>query len=152
MDTINVNESTILLAIISSGLLSTVIVFVGTWIKDVLTKREQEKERLFKIRENAYREVLKNIDFIYSGVNLSSEDIMKKKNDFLLNYRLMFLYSSDEIIIEINNILDTLTLVPVVDTKEMAEKKRKIAHSMVILRRQLVKDTRLTEDDFRHVT
>ena len=152
MDTINVNESTILLAIISSGLLSTVIVFVGTWIKDVLTKREQEKERLFKIRENAYREVLKNIDFIYSGVNLSSEDIMKKKNDFLLNYRLMFLYSSDEIIIEINNILDTLTLVPVVDTKEMAEKKRKIAHSMVILRRQLIKDTRITEDDFRHVT
>ncbi|OIP75445.1 MAG: hypothetical protein AUK06_01785 [Parcubacteria group bacterium CG2_30_36_18] len=152
MDTINVNESTILLAIISSGLLSTVIVFVGTWIKDVLTKREQEKERLFKIRENAYREVLKNIDFIYSGVNLSSEDIMKKKNDFLLNYRLMFLYSSDEIIIEINNILDTLTLVPVVDIKEMAEKKRKIAHSMVILRRQLIKDTRITEDDFRHVT
>ena len=152
MDTINVNESTILLAIISSGLLSTVIVFVGTWIKDVLTKREQEKERLFKIRENAYREVLKNIDFIYSGVNLSSEDIMKKKNDFLLNYRLMFLYSSDEIIIEINNILDTLTLVPVVDIKEMAEKKKKIAHSMVILRRQLIKDTRITEDDFRHVT
>ena len=64
----------------------------------------------------------------------------------------MFLYSSDEIIIEINNILDMLTLVPVVDTKEMAEKKRKVAHSMVILRRQLVKDTRLTEDDFRHVT
>ena len=152
MDTINVNESTILLAIISSGLLSTVIVFVGTWIKDVLTKRGQEKERLFKIRENAYREVLKNIDFIYSGVNLSREDIMKKKNDFLLNYRLMFLYSSDEIIIEINNILDTLTLVPVVDTKEMAEKKRKIAHSMVILRRQLVKDTELTDDDFRHIT
>jgi len=152
MDTINVNESTILLAIISSGLLSTVIVFVGTWIKDALTKRGQEKERLFKIKENAYREVLKNIDFIYSGVNLSSEDIMKKKNDFLLNYRLMFLYSSDEIIIEINNILDTLTLVPVVDTKEMAEKKRKIAHSMVILRRQLVKNTKLTDDDFRHVT
>ncbi len=148
----NVNESTILLAIISSGLLSTVIVFVGTWIKDILTKRGQEKERLFKIRENAYREVLKNIDFIYSGVNLSSEDIKKKKNDFLLNYRLMFLYSSDEIIIEINNILDTLTFVPVVDTKEMAEKKRKIAHSMVILRRQLVKDTGLTDDDFRHVS
>jgi hypothetical protein len=64
----------------------------------------------------------------------------------------MFLYSSDEIIIEINNILDTLTLVPVVDTKEMAEKKKKIAHSMVILRRQLIKDTELTDDDFRHIT
>jgi hypothetical protein len=152
MDIINENKSIILLAIISSGLLSTVIVFVGTWIKDAFTKKGQEKERLFKIKENAYREVLKNIDFIYSGVNLNSEDIKKKKNDFLLNYRLMFLYSSDEIIIEINNLLDTLTLVPVIDTKKMAEKKRKIAHSMVILRKQLVKDTELTDDDFRHIT
>ena len=146
------NELTILLAIISSGLLSTVIVFIGNWIKDIWTKKEQEKKRLLRIRENAYKGVLENIDFIYRGVNLTKKDITKKKNDFLLNYRLMFLYSNDEIIIEVNNILDTLTLVPVVDTKEMAEKKRKIAHGMVVLRRQLVKNTKLADDDFRHIT
>lgn len=40
----------------------------------------------------------------------------------------------------------------IVSIKDRVEKKRKIAHSMVILRRQLVKDAKLTDDDFRHIT
>ena len=146
------DTTTIVLAIIGSGLLSTIITLAIGWIKDIWEEERQEKKRLFKIKENAYKEVMKNIDFVYQGVDLKSEDILKKKNNFLQNYRLMFLYSEDEIIKEINNVLDVLVSSWPSDDEEMKEKKNKIARSMIILRKQIVTNTKLTEKDFKHIT
>ena len=120
------DTTTIVLAIIGSGLLSTIITLAIGWIKDIWEEERQEKKRLFKIKENAYKEVMKNIDFVYQGVDLKSEDILKKKNNFLQNYRLMFLYSEDEIIKEINNVLDVLVSSWPNDDEEMKEKKIKL--------------------------
>lgn len=142
----------ILLAIISSGLLSTIITLAVGWIKDIRREKEQERKRLFKIKEDAYREVMKNIDFIYKGVDLAPEELLKKKYNFLDNYRLMFLYSEDEIIKEINNVLDVLVSSWPKDDEKMKDKKSKIARSMIILRKQIVKNTVLTEKDFKHVS
>ncbi|MBU3965632.1 hypothetical protein KKG29_04840 [Patescibacteria group bacterium] len=141
----------ILLAIISSGLLSTLLTIIIGWKKDIWEEEKQERKRLFKIREDAYREVMKNIDFIYKGIDLTPEEIAKKKYRFLENYRLMFLYSEDEIIEEINNVLDVLSSFWPKDDEEMEEKKNKIARSMIILRKQIVVDTKLTEKDFKHI-
>ena len=146
------DTTTIVLAIIGSGLLSTIITLVIGWIKDIWEEERQEKKRLFKIKENAYKEVMKNIDFVYRGIDLKSEEILKKKNNFLQNYRLMFLYSEDEIIKEINNVLDVLVSSWPSDDEEMKEKKNKIARSMIILRKQIVTNTKLTEKDFKHIT
>lgn len=142
----------ILLAIISSGLLSTIITLAVGWIKDIRREKKQERKRLFKIKEDAYREVMKNIDFIYKGVGLAPEEVLKKKNNFLENYRLMFLYSEDEIIKEIDNVLDVLVPSWPNDDEKMKDKKNKIARSMIILRKQIVKNTVLTEKDFKHIT
>jgi len=142
----------ILLAIISSGFLSTIITLAGGWIKDIQREKKQERKRLFKIKEDAYREVMKNIDFIYQGIELPRETILKKKYNFLENYRLIFLYSEDEVIKEINNVLDVLVSSWPNDDEKMNEKKNKIARSMIILRKQIVKDTVLTEKDFKHIT
>jgi len=121
------------------------------WKKDTWREKEQERKRLFKIKEDAYREVMKNIGFIYEGVELAPEELLKKKYNFLDNYRLMFLYSEDEIIKEINNLLDVLVFSWPKDDEKMKDKKSKIARSMIILRKQIVKDTVLTEKDFKHV-
>jgi len=121
------------------------------WKKDIWREKEQERKRLFKIKEGAYREVMKNIGFIYEGVELAPEELLKKKYNFLDNYRLMFLYSEDEIIKEINNLLDVLVFSWPKDDEKMKDKKSKIARSMIILRKQIVKDTVLTEKDFKHV-
>jgi len=142
----------ILLAIISSGFLSTIITLAGGWIKDIQREKKQERKRLFKIKEDAYREVMKNIDFIYQGIELPRETILKKKYNFLENYRLIFLYSEDEVIKEINNVLDVLVSSWPNDDEKMNEKKNKIARSMIILRKQIVKDTVLIEKDFKHIT
>jgi len=142
----------ILLAIISSGLLSTIITLAVGWIKDIQREKKQERKRLFKIKEDAYREVMKNIDFIYQGSEIAREVILKKKYNFLENYRLIFLYSEDEVIKEINNVLDVLVSSWPNDDEKMKEKKNKIARSMIILRKQIVKDTVLTEKDFKHIT
>jgi len=37
------------------------------------------------------------------------------------------------------------------DSSEMKDKKAKIANSMIILRKQVVNNTELTNDDFKHV-
>lgn len=146
------NTTIIILAVISSGLLSTIISLAVGWIKDNQREKKQERKRLFKIKEDAYREVMKNIDFIYEGVELPSREISKKKYSFLENYRIMFLYSEDEIIKGINNVLDVLVSFSPNDDEKMLKKKSKIAHCMIILRKQIVKDTTLTEKDFKHIT
>lgn len=147
----NMDTTIILLAIISSGILSTLLTIIIGWTKDVWEEKRQEKKRLFKIREDTYKEVLKNIDFIYQGIDLTKEEIFKKKNNFLQNYRLMFLYSGDEIIKEVNNILDILAYSCLSDSEEMTKKKNKIACSMIILRKQIITNTKLTKEDFKHV-
>lgn len=148
----NFSVSTVILLFIASGSFSVIITLAVNWIKDIWEERKREKKRLFAIKENAYREVMKNIDFVYRKTNLTPEEILKKKNNFLENYRLMFLYSEDEVIKEINNVLDTLVSSWPKDIGEMKEKKDKIARSMIILRKQIITNTGLTEKDFKHVT
>ncbi len=145
------DTTTLVLAIVGSGLLSTLITLAIGWMKDIWEGKRQEKKRLFKIKEDAYREVVKNIDFVYQGIDLNSEEILKKKDNFLQNYRLMFLYCEDDIIKEINDVLDALVSSWPEDNEEMKEKKNRIARSMIVLRKQVVKDTTLTEKDFKHV-
>jgi len=120
-----------LLAIIASGLLGVVITVVVDWIKDIWREKKQERKRLFKIKEDAYIEVMKNIEFMYEGVELAEEEIKKKKYNFLYNYRLMFLYSEDEIIKEINNVIDVLVFSWPRDDEKMKDKKNKIALCMI---------------------
>ncbi len=147
----NMDTTIILLAIISSGLLSTLLTIIIGWKKDIWEEERQERKRLFKIREDIYKEVMKKIDFVYQSVDLTQEEISRKKYKFLENYRLMFLYSEDEIIKEINNILDMLAFSCLSDNEEMKNKKNKLACSMIVLRKQIVTDTKLTEKDFKHV-
>ena len=64
----------------------------------------------------------------------------------------MFLYSGDEIIKEVNNILDMLASPCLNNNEEMKKNKNKIACSMIILRKQIVTNTKLTEEDFKHVS
>ena len=147
----NMDTITISLAIISSGFLSVIIAQISNYYRDIQMEKRQEKKRLFKIREDTYKEVMKNIDFVYQHVDLTQEDVLKKKYKFLENYRLMFLYSGDEIIKEVNNILDMLAFSCLSDNEEMKKNKNKVACSMIILRKQIVVDTKLTEKDFKHV-
>ena len=146
------DTTTITLAIISSGVLSAIITQIINHLRDIKLEDRQEKKRLFKIKEDVYKEIIKDIDFIYKRADLSPEHILKKKNNFLQNYRLMFLYSEDEVIKAINNLLDVLVILPTNDTEEMKKKKNKITCGMITLRRQIVIKTKLTEKDFQHIT
>ena len=145
------DTATISLAIISSGFLSVIIAQISNYYRDIQMEERQERKRLFKIREDTYKEVMRNIDFVYHHVDLTQEEILKKKYKFLENYRIMFLYSGDEIIKEVNNILDMLAFSCLNDNEEMIKNKNKIACSMIILRKQIVTNTKLTEKDFKHV-
>lgn len=136
--------------VVSSGLLSTLITIMVGWIKEIIQIKKEERRRLFKIKESAYRDVMKNIDFIYSGTGLSSSEIAQKKYSFLQNYRLMFLYADDEVIREINAILDTMTSWSE-DNAMMKAKKEKISSGMLALRKKIIKRSNLSEKDFMHV-
>lgn len=146
------DTTTITLAIISSGVLSAIITQIINHLRDIKLEDRQEKKRLFRIKEDVYKEIIKDIDFIYIRTDLLPEYILKKKNNFLQNYRLMFLYSEDEVIKAINNLLDVLVIFPTNDTEEMKKKKNKIACGMIALRKQIVIKTKLTEKDFQHIT
>ena len=136
--------------IVSSGLLSTLVTIIVGWIKEIVQTRKEERKRLFEIKESAYREVMKNIDFIYSGTDLSLFEVTQKKYSFLQNYRLMFLYADDEVVREINAILDTMTSQPE-DNALMKAKKEKVSSGMLAIRKKIIKHSRLSKEDFMHV-
>lgn len=143
-----------LLAILSSSSISVIISLIVGWLKDAWVEGKSEEKRIQKIKEDSYKEVMRNVDFVYNRPNLDRNIIEKKRNDFLLNYRLMFLYSSDEVVKEINNLIDIMTIWPTVAavTSEMQEKRKKLGQAMIVLRRQVLPKTKLTADDFLHVT
>jgi len=85
------------------------------------------------------------VDFIYVG-NL------QKRDRFIENYRLLFLYAPDEVVRGVNEILDAMTSNKPQDDEAMKAKKKKIAESMLTLRKQFERKTKLSPDDFRHVT
>ena len=143
------DKISIILLFITSGAFSTLITMGIGWLKDMHEEKRQEQKRFSKLQEESYRKVMANIDFVYQGTDQVQQ--MHKKNIFLSNYRIMFLYADDDIIRAVNNILDIQTTYPK-DTKEMQDKKRRISQSIIALRTKTVKSTKLTEDDFRHAT
>jgi len=146
------NNLTIILAIIGSGLLSTFIVVINDWIKYIFSIKKENNKEIFRVREVIHKEFLKNIDFIYENDYLSKSDRLKKKHNFLKTYRLMFLYSEDEEVKKINEMVGVMIDNVETDDNLMTQKKNKIAESFLALRKHVVKDTKLTKKDFRHIT
>ena len=128
---------------------SATTVFLG-WLKEIYFDKREEKRKRLQVQEESYRDLMECIDFIYKK-NMSPEETKEKKEKFLKNYRLLFLHAPDEIIKGINNFLDVMTESRPDDSSEMKDKKAKIANSMIILRKQVVNNTELTNDDFKHV-
>lgn len=144
-------ETQIVLAILGSGLLSTFIVVLNDWIKSIYEIKKSTQKELYRIREDIHKEFLKNIDFIYKAEYITSEEQQRKRHNFLKTYRMLFLYAQDEEVLKINNMLDSIVDYPVADTNEIKEKKFKIADSFLIFRKHIVKDTKLTKEDYRHI-
>jgi hypothetical protein len=129
---------------------STTTIFLG-WLKEIYFDKREEKRKRLQIQEESYRDLMKCIDFIYKK-DTDPEETKEKKEKFLKNYRLLFLHAPDKVVKGINNFLDVMTENEPIDSPEMKDKKSKIADSMIILRKQIVNNTKLTNDDFRHVT
>jgi len=137
------------IAILSSSVASIIVSSLFNWFKDWWNMRKQEEKRLLKIKENSYKEIMENIDFIYIGNDVFKSE--QKRKNFIQNYRMMFLYSDDKTIREINNILEIVSQNNEdKDDKDMKNKKKKIANSMIAIRRNMNKRTKLTEADFKH--
>jgi hypothetical protein len=146
------NNLTIILAILGSGLLSTFIVIVNDWVKSIFNEKKEKEIGIFKIREAIHKEFLKNIDFIYKNIDyLSENEKLRKKHNFFKTYRMMFLYSEDIEMKKINKMLDIVRDNKEADSNSMIQKKNKIAESFLVLRRHIVKNTKLTKEDFRHI-
>jgi len=64
----------------------------------------------------------------------------------------MFLYSEDEEVKKINEMVGVMIDNVETDDNLMTQKKNKIAESFLALRKHVVKDTKLTKKDFRHIT
>lgn len=122
---------------------SSVVTFGLGWLKDIYFNRTRRKEERFKIQEEAYRQLMQDINFIYRDVESDLAEVSNKKKRFIENYRLIFLHAPDDVIYGINNFLDVMTLDRLADTEEMIEKKLKIAESMLILRKQFIARTKL---------
>lgn len=146
------DNSTIVLAIIGSGILSTFIVIINDWIKYLFSKRGEKDKEIFRIRETIHKEFLKNIDFIYKNDYLSSDEQLKKRHNFLKTYRLMFLYSADKEVKRVNIMLDAIADDAEKDDNLMVQKKDKIAKTFLALRKHVIENTELSEKDFRHIT
>lgn len=146
MENINL---TIVIAIIGSGFLSTIIVIGNDWIKSVIVDRQNEKKEIHKIKKDIYNEIVDNMDFLYRDTNLTDEDLNEKKQNFLKAYRMMFLYSEDEVVKSTNKMLSELSESPT-DDDAMTKKKKKISGGLLILRKHINKNTKLAEVDFMH--
>jgi hypothetical protein len=142
-------EKNNLILILTSSVVASAITFILGWIKEYFNGKKMEEKRKNKIREESYKEVMANIDFIYEGKEYTKSEI--KRDKFLKNYRMMFLYSSDAIIKEVNRILNILGAKNIRDDENMKNKKEEIGKAMVAIRREINKETQLTENDFKHV-
>ncbi len=130
---------------------SSVVTFGLGWLKDIYFNRTRRKEERFRIQEEAYRQLMQDINFIYKNTEADSDEVFNKKKRFIENYRLIFLHAPDDVIYGINNFLDIMTSDRLVDTQEMIEKKLKIAESMLVLRKQFIAGTKLKKEDFKHI-
>ena len=69
---------------------------------------------------------------------------------FFENYRFLYLHAPDEVVLGINEFLEAINNSRPNDDEEMASKKKRIARSMLVLRRQFNKKTKLNESHFEH--
>src|SRR3989338_10486192 len=88
---------------------SSVVTFGLGWLKDIYFDRKRKQEERFRIQEEAYRQLMQDINFIYVSEGVDQIEVSNKKRRFIENYRLLFLHAPDEVIHGINNFLDTMT-------------------------------------------
>jgi hypothetical protein len=118
---------------------------ISVWYLNERSKRTQDE---YKRKEERYSELLRTI----RGFYVDSQD-KSLKEDFLLQLNLCWLYAPDEIIQHAYNFLDKVR----VGEKASDEEKEKAAGELFtairrdILKRKLLKETKLNSNDFRHL-
>lgn len=138
-------ETQTLITIIFSSSITT---FLLGWIKDLVEENTIQKRKRLELQEEAYRELMRCSDFIYAG-NIT--DVLEKKDKFIQNYRLLFLHAPDVVILKINNFLEVMSSDVKEDDSKTVEKKKTIADSLLSLRKQFMKRTKLNSSDYKHI-
>jgi|APSaa5957512622_1039677.scaffolds.fasta_scaffold13097_5 hypothetical protein len=138
---------TIVTIVLGSSVASSLII----WVKEIYFDRREEKKIRSKIREEAYRSLMRDVDFIYSREQPDIHEMIKKKEQFIENYRLLFLHAPDDVVRGVNEVLSVMKSSQNSDEAEMVIKKDEIATSILVLRKQFIPKTELTKEDFEHV-
>jgi len=125
-------------------IVGSVLVVVIGWY---LNERSKRKWEAYKRKEDSYKELIRTLEGFYQD-NPDS----KLREEFLNQLNLCWLYSSDEVIKSAYSFLETVHT----DTNNRDENKERMSSLVLAMRTDLlsgkiVKKSKLTADDFRHL-
>lgn len=121
---------------------------VYTWSQNQALQRAQSE---YQRKEQLYREMLKSVAVFYKGVSVPGQ---AGAAAFLEEYRLAWLYASDDVIRALNSFLGTQDANRTPEEKDRLGQKA-LAELVLAVRKDLFntakRPTNLTEAEFRHL-
>jgi hypothetical protein len=119
------------------GTFLTVLFGVGTWI---LNLREKRRVDAYVRKEQVYKEIVVALQALYKSDNT------EQKARFIETTRVTWICCPDDVVRAVNAILDALI------DKDQSSRQKALGNAVAAMRKNLMPETTLTGDDFRHVT
>lgn len=107
-----------------------------------LNLREKRRTDEYVRKEQVYRDIVKELQSLYRSDN------PEEKERFIEQTRVTWIYCPDDVVRELNASLDTLVKVPAPSDPQ----KEALGRAVAAMRKDLMPGTKLTGDDFRHVS
>lgn len=127
-------------------LLPIIAGLIGSYLTYYWTIKSKRIEAIQKFKEEKYSNLILHLQG-FSGSNATTE---KKTAFFQEQYR-SWLYASDDVVLAMKDMIDYL-LKTQFDSKYQDEQRDKIAEVIVAIRKDMLKNSKLSKKDFRFTT
>lgn len=120
----------------------------GVWAATRWTLDLREKRRVdeYVRKERVYKDIVIGLQALYRSGN------PQEKEKFIEQTRATWIYCPDDVVRALNECLDALIVAPVESSPQQKAQQKALGKAVAAMRSDLMPNTTLTGDDFRHVS